>query len=647
MTTHAHKGVLLLLVCLCAQASAQQWQQRTASGGPTARRLAELVYDSGRDRVVMFGMQRNVPNAETWEWDGTTWSLRTLSVQPPARESHAIAYDAARRRVVIFGGYLNGEGGLRLADTWEYDGNTWVARTPVNSPSGRALVQMTYDSRRQVCVLFGGGGPSASGVLNDTWEWDGTDWRRRTTTSAPSPRQNCPLVYDSWRGITRLYGGQAVGGFTVSDTWEYDGNDWVQRMPATTPGPRNGHGMAFDALTGRTVLTQGYDGSGPRNETWEFDGLTWKAISTATRPPGRSWAGFCYDAARAGFVLFGGWTNAGAFSDTWIYNSAIAPAQTTAFPSGWIASEGNSHSSAPFAFVQSRMQSLLMASRFTGATTGTIQRLEMRCNQDTKVFPQRTLDLDISLGFAAKTPQRAHPIFDQNVVQNSRKLVRTGPINLPLQQPTPVGPAPFALAIPLSTPFAWANQDLVLELAASNNSQTGAFEIDAVDEPVTGGVATPLGTGCPGSQGVPIYTNRETKQLVAGGAAIGTLTNACPNAITLFLLGTDYTPMPIGPCVAATNPVVGLPAFTDYRGESFLVIDVPHDARLVGGSFVAQWVVSDAQSPIGLTFSNGTQLKLGPADTAGFDTLLALTKNASSGTKLPTSYLGPVLRFGL
>jgi hypothetical protein len=36
---------------------------------------------------------------------------------------------------------------------------------------------MAYDKQRDRIVLFGGrAGPGAD--LNDTWEWDGTAWRR-------------------------------------------------------------------------------------------------------------------------------------------------------------------------------------------------------------------------------------------------------------------------------------------------------------------------------------------------------------------------------------------------------------------------------------------------------------------------------------
>jgi hypothetical protein len=43
-------------------------------------------------------------------------------------------------------------------------------------PGARYLTDLAYDERRNVVVLFGGDGPS--GLLGDTWEFDGVTWRQ-------------------------------------------------------------------------------------------------------------------------------------------------------------------------------------------------------------------------------------------------------------------------------------------------------------------------------------------------------------------------------------------------------------------------------------------------------------------------------------
>jgi len=77
---------------------------------------------------------------------------------------------------------------------------------------------MTYDSGRGVTVLFGG--DAGYTVYDDTWEWDGTNWTQRSPANKPTMRQDQALAYDSGRGVTVLFGGHEP--YTVlDDTWEY------------------------------------------------------------------------------------------------------------------------------------------------------------------------------------------------------------------------------------------------------------------------------------------------------------------------------------------------------------------------------------------------------------------------------------------
>jgi hypothetical protein len=141
---------------------------------PGPRQSHLMAYDSRRERVVMYGGigGTNQRLSDTWEWDGRQWHRIVLSSGPGARSHHRMAYDAARGVVVLFGG-----GDSTATDTWTYDGNSWQ-RHQEPGPSPRWSSAMAYDALRQRVVLFGGGRnvrPYAS--LDDTWEWDGAQWR--------------------------------------------------------------------------------------------------------------------------------------------------------------------------------------------------------------------------------------------------------------------------------------------------------------------------------------------------------------------------------------------------------------------------------------------------------------------------------------
>ncbi|HEX5635222.1 MAG TPA: hypothetical protein VFX50_18390, partial [Gemmatimonadales bacterium] len=59
--------------------------------------------------------------AATWTWRDGRW-LRADTAPPRRRGAHA-AWDASRRRVILFGG--NDDSGI-LGDTWEWDGERWT-----------------------------------------------------------------------------------------------------------------------------------------------------------------------------------------------------------------------------------------------------------------------------------------------------------------------------------------------------------------------------------------------------------------------------------------------------------------------------------------------------------------------------------------
>jgi len=207
--------------------------QAVAAPGPPARAHHRMVYDSQRNRIVMFGghNQSFAALGDTWEWNGAVWTP-IAGAHPPARASHGMAYDASRSRVVVFGGGSN--------DTWEYDGATWQQRTPTQAPPVRYQHAMAYDPQRGRTVLHGGYYGTA---LNDTWEWDGATW---TFIAGPGPGflYDHAMTFDPARNRLVLFGGIGVGSYYYDDTWERSGTTWTQ---VATHGPeRIRHAIAND-----------------------------------------------------------------------------------------------------------------------------------------------------------------------------------------------------------------------------------------------------------------------------------------------------------------------------------------------------------------------------------------------------------------
>ena len=105
-----------------------------------------MAFDAARGVTVMFGgLRDNVRLAETWLWDDEIgqWRRVDAAASPSPRDGHAMAYDPVRQRVVLFGGQADGP--TWLADTWEWDGVTWIQRSPATSPPMRAHAAMAFD----------------------------------------------------------------------------------------------------------------------------------------------------------------------------------------------------------------------------------------------------------------------------------------------------------------------------------------------------------------------------------------------------------------------------------------------------------------------------------------------------------------------
>jgi Kelch motif len=235
---------------------------------------AALAFDSARGRLLMFGgagdgeeMDGQLRVLESGAW-------RTIQDAPAMTRSDAsFVYDSKRDRAVLFGGR---HAEILFADTWELDNQTWN-QTWMAGPSLRSAAACAYDSTRGVTVLYGGFRPLAA--LADTWEWDGHAWRQISEAGAPGARSWPSLAYDARRGRVILHGGEDQNSQFFNDTWAWDGATWT-RIATEGPPPRIQGQMIYDSARDRIVLFGGM-GPGPQylDDVWEFDGARWRQVA--------------------------------------------------------------------------------------------------------------------------------------------------------------------------------------------------------------------------------------------------------------------------------------------------------------------------------------------------------------------------------
>ncbi len=150
--------------------------------------------------------------------------------------------------------------------TWQWDGTTWHRLRTATAPSGRAFAPVGDDSTNGGAVLFGGLRDDGSNFvdLGDTWTFDGTTWTKQSPASAPLPRMDASLADDPAFGGAALFGGCAYtqqgcspDGNGFNDTWTWNGSDWKELATKTSPYPLYESAVAFDARTGQVVLAGG------------------------------------------------------------------------------------------------------------------------------------------------------------------------------------------------------------------------------------------------------------------------------------------------------------------------------------------------------------------------------------------------------
>ena len=170
---------------------------------------------------------------DTWEFDGTTW--KQIGGEGPAISKPLLAYDAARNQIIMLG--LDSNSATQM---YAYDpaAPTWNQITPTTLPPCVNEGGLTYQEANQTLIYTGGVCANAVGI-DETYEWDGTNWNKITLVIADNRVFGPAFAYDSQRQVTTLFGGTPVGSLPVSDTWVYGSGTWLTVSDFSRPGPRS------------------------------------------------------------------------------------------------------------------------------------------------------------------------------------------------------------------------------------------------------------------------------------------------------------------------------------------------------------------------------------------------------------------------
>lgn len=330
-------------------AGAPAWSVVATTGsGPLGRISSSVIYDSSRDRVVLFGGYDSGAESDVWVLDlaTSTWSfLPTDGDAPPPRFLHSAIYDASRDRMVVFGGQDNSQS---FDDTWalSFVGSpTWTQLSPAGTPpTARAGQTAIYDAPRDRMVVFGGATP---GLVDDVWSLSfagGGTWTALSPSgTAPSSREFTASLFDSPRNRMILFGGYADDGsgnqIDVNDLWSLaftPSLKWTKLNPSgDLPPAVNSHAIVYDSSRQQLV---DFGGWGGLDQIWTSPLSTsaaWTEIVPADQGPlPRGDAAVIEDAVRHRVLLYGGQPNGSAMDDAWVLPQTGTPAWTRLLPTG-------------------------------------------------------------------------------------------------------------------------------------------------------------------------------------------------------------------------------------------------------------------------------------------------------------------------
>jgi hypothetical protein len=321
------------------------------SGHPPVLQRAAAVYDAARGEMVVYGGHSGgYSMGETWAWNGRRWRLLAAAdptniTAPSRREYATAAYDPDREVMVLFGGWLQNHD--TYDETWEWDGIQWTQIIPDDpendgNPPAMAWGSMTWDSDRQVMVMFSGVKDNVScggSCYNpELWEYDGISWERRNYIAAnPYGRKGHALVYDPVEGSSLMYGGLQGMTPTNGECWKWDGIQWHK---ITMSDPEEDGNPVLQDIVGIRKIMMTWDsnrelimqtnylfGNGATPpaypELWLWTGQSWEFVSDLADPEGdghatpTAYPAMAFDSQRDRLVVFGGAFQNTEFNETW------------------------------------------------------------------------------------------------------------------------------------------------------------------------------------------------------------------------------------------------------------------------------------------------------------------------------------------
>jgi imidazolonepropionase-like amidohydrolase len=187
--------------------------------GPTREPHGGLAFDAASGGILLLAPAGDASGTgATWKWDGATWT-RAASMPSPGYPNAMISSTATRPALLVMAQPTEVRGAFKPA-LYEWESGAWqpvIAGGVAPTFSPQAPVAVTRDG----LVLFAGFEQDRS---VSSWSLVDKVWRR-IDGPMPSRRRGAAMTFDPRRGIAVLHGGDD-GDVVLGDTWEWNGSVW-------------------------------------------------------------------------------------------------------------------------------------------------------------------------------------------------------------------------------------------------------------------------------------------------------------------------------------------------------------------------------------------------------------------------------------
>jgi len=281
----------------------------TAESQPGPRHLEEVVYDTGRNRLILFGgvelqKEKWIEPSSVHEWDGNNWTL-SEAPGPIGRRAGGLVYDASTKETLLFGGVTTGkvQPDSVLLDAWSWDGTNWKnlnTTCPVKEP------EAAYDPVNKRILVYGDANNKTIVDYNlpaafELWAYKNDGWKK-LSADGPNIRGSGKISFDVARNKLVV----PVFNENKLTVWEWSDAGWTKtECGKDCPGYRNRFAIAYQPVEKATYLFGGL--SAARKELgdfWKWDGRQWTKIDFTGGPSMRNSAHFVFGSNE--LLLYGG-----------------------------------------------------------------------------------------------------------------------------------------------------------------------------------------------------------------------------------------------------------------------------------------------------------------------------------------------------